>query len=146
MHHCVWILLEIFQSLALLPRELLDALHQSLIHLFLRHFDRILRSDFGNNQTGTNTPFGDLTIFGTKLVFALIKILNFFAFALKLMLELMPDLIEFKIDHSWRQFEAMLGVELIKKVLLHMRPRHLRIIRRNLLANRLTEFLEVLHA
>jgi hypothetical protein len=113
-------LADIFDELLAVARAiLLRGLHDQLVHLLAADFHPVRLADLGEEQTEADAALGDGAIFLT-LGFHLGAGGLGIGLVRRLMLELLPDLIELRIDHGGRNREIMSRGELVEQLALHV--------------------------
>ena len=93
-------------------------LHQHR-HFLLADFDAIGLADFREQQAETNATNRDIAIFVLLVFHFLARGFGIF-FLRGFLLELLPDLAEFRFDHARRHFKIVAGGELVEQLALHM--------------------------
>ena len=83
-------------------------------HFILIDGDRILLADFCQNEAELHATLRDGAVLRFQLFFGLAFVFRTRTLALQFRLHLPPDHLEFRIDHSLREIEAMGNVERIQ--------------------------------
>jgi len=116
------ILLVEFVDLALLARELADALHQRPVHLVVGDLDLLTLSDFRKHKPEPDAPRSNVLIFGTSFFLCGALVLEAPFMMLQIVGELAPDRVEFVLDERRRQFEIVAFVQRIEQSAFQLCP------------------------
>ena len=94
-------------DLALLPRELPDALEQRAAHLVVGDVDLVARADLGQDQPEPDPARGDVAILGPRLLLGRAFVREAPLRALEVGRHLAPDRLELVVDQRRRQLEIV---------------------------------------
>ena len=124
---------------------MLGGLHHELVHFLLGDLDAVLVADLGKEEAKADAALGDGAIFVLFLLHLGQGGLRVFLVA-RLMLELLPDLLELGIDHRFRHREIVAGGELVEQLALHMGAGEAVQLLLDLAPHQLAELIDPLHA
>src|SRR6185312_2735640 len=117
--------------------------HDRALHFVAGDRDAVLLADAREHQAKAHAAFRNLAIFLLEFVFGLALVRGGLAFALQFGFDLLPDRVEFRLDHGRRQFERMQLVERIENAPFHVQAAGTREIGLQLFANAVLECTEI---
>src|SRR6478735_3681181 len=140
------VLLVELPNLTLLAGILADPLDEGLSHLIVGNLDIGLLTDLRKDQTETHATLGDLAVLSLGLVLGGALVLEGAVVRLHVADDLRPHGRELLLDEGRRQLEAVLGVEGVQKLLLHLAAGLGVEIALDGIADRVLELVQGLHA
>ena len=141
--HRVWILLEEFNDLTLLAGEIARFADQRLLNFLLGDLDFGNAANFCEHEAETDAALSNLVILFFQLILRLVFVFFGGAPGIHFSLQLLPDLVEFLLNHFRRQIKIMLFVEQIEQAPFGFRSGRAAKLVLDLIRNQFFQFGEV---